>query len=407
MSKYFLILLATGTILFTSCDKDDDTTPSVEAPATYAFTRNNESTVSFSGQTTRIQMATELINGMKDFSAEKSLLLEMYRNETEAGGDANPFSNADLNASTKSVRSKVAASKEYFSDNVTDGTAIKELFETWINSQVDEVFPNENTLAEAGVAGQIADGSSTRYVNAKGLEYNQLVNKSLIGGLMLDQILNNYLSTTVLDEATNVEDNDGDVLADGKPYTTMEHKWDEAYGYAYGTAADLADPNKTIGSDDSFLNKYIGRVEGDADFAGIAAEIFDAFKLGRAAIEAKDYDLRDEQVVILRKALSKVIAVRAVYYLVQGKNALEASPANYGTAFHDLSEGYGFVYSLQFTHNPDTSKPYFSKAEVDAFITDMMGDGANGLWDVQASTLDAIATTIAAAFDFTVAQAAE
>ncbi|MCG8329013.1 MAG: DUF4856 domain-containing protein [Chitinophagales bacterium] len=407
MSKYFLLLLTATTIFFTSCDKDDDTTPSVEAPATYAFTRNNESTVSFSGQTTRIQMATELINGMKDFSIEKSQLLEMYRNETEAGEDANPFSDADLNVSTKSVRSKVAASKEYFSDNVTDGTAIKELFETWINAQVDEVFPNESTLAEAGVAGQIADGSSTRYVNSKGLEYNQLVNKSLIGGLMLDQILNNYLSTTVLDEATNIEDNDADVLAEGKPYTTMEHKWDEAYGYAYGTAADLADPNKTIGADDSFLNKYIGRVEGDADFAGIAAEIFDAFKLGRAAIEAKDYDLRDEQVVILRKALSKVIAVRAVYYLAQGKSALEASPANYGTAFHDLSEGYGFVYSLQFTHNPDTGKPYFSKAEVDAFIADMLGDGANGLWDVQPSTLDAIATTIAAAFDFTVAQAAE
>ena len=41
--------------------------------------------------------------------------------------------------------------------------------------------------------------------NAGGLEYNQLVNKGLIGALMVDQMLNNYLSAAVLDEADNRE----------------------------------------------------------------------------------------------------------------------------------------------------------------------------------------------------------
>ena len=403
-TKSYLLLLCLAILSFTACDDDgDDPQPMVEAPATYDFTRSGNSTVSFTGQTDRIKMGGELFNNLLNFSATKELLLEMYRNETAAGGDANPFADASLNESTKSIKSKVAASREYFSDETAQSALIKADFEEWITAQVEEVFPNENELAEAGKPGQIADGSSTRYVNGMGLEYDQMVGLSLIGALMTDQMLNNYLSTTVLDEGTNIEDNDNEVLVDGKDYTTMEHKWDEAYGYAYGTSANTADPNATIGEDDRFLNKYIGRVEGDEDFAGIAAEIFDAFKLGRAAIVAKDYDLRDEQAAIIRRAISTVIAVRAVYYLEQGKNGIENGA--FGPAFHDLSEGIGFIYSLQFTQNPDTGSPYFSKAEVDAFIADMLGDGENGLWDVQPATLEAISASIAAGFGFTTEQA--
>jgi len=404
MNKYTLLLLLAGLTFFSACDNDDDdNTPDVEAPATYEFNRGAASTVSFSGQTTRIQMGEELISGMNSFSNSEQLLLERYRNETADGGDANPFFFDALNESTKSIRSKVAASRDYFSTNTVDATAIKNQFESWISAQVSEVFPNESTLAEPGVAGQIADGSSTRFVNAQGLEYNQLVNKSLIGALMADQMLNNYLSVAVLDEGTNVEDNDQEVLAEGADYTTMEHKWDEAYGYLYGLSANPATPNATIGEDDSFLNKYVGRVEGDEDFAGIADEIFNAFKLGRAAIVAGEYDLRDEQADIIRVAISEVLAIRAVYYLNQGKLAIENG--NMGTAFHDLSEGYGFIYSLQFTRNPDTGRAYFTKTEVDAFLADLLGDGENGLWDVKPETLEALAAAIAAPFDFTVEQA--
>ena len=71
--------------------------------------------------------------------------------------------------------------------------------------------------------------------------------------------------------------------------TDMEHDWDEAYGYLYGTATNLADPNPTVGGDDSFLNKYLGKVNTDTDFSGIADDICNALKLGRAAIVAKDY----------------------------------------------------------------------------------------------------------------------
>ena len=218
---------------------------------------------------------------------------------------------------------------------------------------------------------------------------------------MADQMLNNYLGIAVLDAGDNQTNNDNDVLESGKNYTTMEHKWDEAYGYLFGTATSESNPVPTIGDDDSFLNKYLGRVDGDDDFTGIAQEIYDAFKLGRAAIVAKNYTVRDEQAAIIRQKVSEVIAIRAVYYLQQGKSQLGSSM---GGAFHDLSEGFGFVYSLRFTRNPDTSASYFTKSEVDGFIDDLQA-GNDGFWSITGTTLDAISQAIADKFDFTVAEA--
>jgi len=402
LKNLFSIAIMAAVLTFSGCG-DDDPLPSVDTPTSYSFTRNGQSTVSFSGQTTRIQMAEELISAMKDFGLSATTMLEMYRNDDGSGGDVSPFDNADLNSATKSVKSKVAASRDFFSANTAEAAQIKADFETWINAQVSEVFPNQQTLATAGTPGQIADGTSTRYVNAKGLEYNQAVNKGLIGALMLDQALNNYLSTSVLDEADNRTNNDNDVVADGQNYTAMEHKWDEAFGYLYGTSLSASDPNASIGGDDSFLNKYIGRVEGDSDFSGIADDILNAFKLGRAAIVAKQYDIRDAQAAIIRQKLSEVIAIRSVYYLQQGKNSLEASTPAYGSAFHDLSEGFGFIYSLRFTNNMAGS-PYFTRAEVDGFIDQLVGS-TTGFWEVTPATLDDISNVIAAKFSFTVDEA--
>lgn len=403
-----LLMMAMISLILFSCSDDENPSPGVNAPDTYTFERNGSSTVAFNGQTNRIMMAEELVDAMLEFSITKERLLEMYRNETASGDDASPFGNADLNAAPQSIKSKVAASADYFAANTSESSQIKADFEFWINAQVEEVFPNQNTVASPGTAGQLADGSATRYVNASGLVLNQVVSKSLIGALMADQMLNNYLSAAVLDAGTKRQDNGNGLLEDGENYTTMEHNWDEGYGYLYGTSTDKENPNTTIGEDDSFLNDYTGTVNNDNDFIGIADDIFNAFKLGRAAIVAISYDVRDEQAKIIRDRISKVIAIRAVAYLQQAKVALPNDRNNttaYGTAFQLLSEGYGFVYSLRFTRMPDSDQPYFTKAEVDSLLSDLLGDGPNGFWDVKGSTLDSISETIAAKFDFTVAQA--
>lgn len=113
-----LPLLATLTfalIIFSNCDISDSSS-SIETPEIYEFTRNGESTVSFSGQTTRLKMATELVQSIHDFDNSTSeLLLQMFRNEGLNGEDVAPFNNEELNTSSKSIKSKVAASRDYFS----------------------------------------------------------------------------------------------------------------------------------------------------------------------------------------------------------------------------------------------------------------------------------------------------
>ena len=394
------VLLSIGcVVLLMACSNTEtDLEPQIietVAPATYSFERAGATSVSFGGQTTRIEMGGEFVSALKNTSETNASLNAKFAHT--AG--ANNFSDAALNASSKSIRSKVAASTDFYASNTTDATAIKADFDSWIRAQVSEVFPMWDMDASAGNAGQIqeAGGGSVRYVNAKGIEYNQLINKGLIGALMVDQILNNYLSPAVLDAASNVADNDAESLNDGKNYTTMEHKWDEAFGYLYGKEADITAPTL---NNDSFLNKYLSRVEGDADFAGIAEEIYNAFKLGRAAIVAKDYTTRNVQAEILREKISEIVGIRAVYYLQQGKNNL---PTDKGGAFHDLSEGIGFIYSLQFTRMPNSTASYFTKSEVDGFMATLQN--GNGFWDLSSETLDEMSATIAAKFNFTLAQA--
>ncbi|TYB77033.1 DUF4856 domain-containing protein [Bizionia myxarmorum] len=401
MNKIFVA--ATLTALFlSSCSSDDDmtTTPTdtgVIAPTTYVFQRGGESTVSFGGQTTRILMAGEFVSALKDNTNSQSTLDAMF---THIEGNAD-FSNADLNASGKNIRSKVAASKDYFSANITVSNEIKADFDAWIAEQANEVFPNWAGTASAGVAGQLQqlNGGSTRYVTAKGLELNQAVAKGFIGGLMTDQMLNNYLSTSVLDEGANAANNNNGVLEEGEIYTSMEHKWDEAYGYLYG--AEL-DPSFPVLGADSFLNTYLNQVDSNSNFSGTANAVFEAFKLGRAAIVAKNYTVRDAQAQIIREHISKVSAVRAVHYLQGGKTKI--AEGDMAAAFHQLSEGFGFIYSLQFTRKPNTDSPYFSHDEVQAYVAELMA--GNGFWDVSDATLDTISEEIATRFNFSVAQAA-
>ena len=402
MIRKISFLLAT-TFLVASCSSDDDVAPTktIDIPTTYTFTRDGNTTVDFNGQTTRIAMSTEILSSFSDFDNATEASIDAQF--AHVAGDAD-FSDASLNASAKNVRSKVAASVDYYATNAVESQAIKSTFDDYISKQVNEVFPNQNTLAVAGIAGQLADGTRTRYISAKGLEYNQAFAKGLLGALMTDQVLNNYLSVTVLDEGDNRANNDAGITAEGKSYTTMEHKWDEAYGYIYGASQDPANPNATIGEDDKFLNEYIGRVNDDADFNTIAETIYEAFKSGRAAIVAGDYTLRNELAAVIRAEVSKVIAVRGIYYLQKSKEKIEAG--NQTSAFHGLSEAYGFVYSLQFTRNPQTDAPYLSASEVTALLDKLMGDGANGFWDITPDTIDSVSESIAAKFDFTVAQAA-
>ena len=100
-----------------------------------------------------------------------------------------------------------------------------------------------------------------------------------------------------------------------------------------------------------------------------------------------DYTERDAQALIIKNHLSIVTAQKAVDYLTGAAADAALLNADY---FHALSEGYGFIMSLQFT-NFDGS-PYFTHTEVMEMIATL--ESGNGFWDRTSSELLDMASTI-------------
>ncbi|WP_243739437.1 DUF4856 domain-containing protein [Flavicella sediminum] len=393
--------------MFVACDNGEDLQDIINkvedietgftVPSTYNFTRGGNTTVSFSGQTTRLSMAKEVLNYLAVDSGKSAQEIEAAFAHTTG---ANDFTDTDLNASDKSVKSKVAASDDLFGEDAVTKGAIQADFSEYISNQVSEVVPNKDVEATAGTAGYI--GSKPRYVNGKGIEYNQVFNKGMIGALVMDQVLNNYLGNIRVSNEDYISKNNAETLEEGKNYTKYEHHFDEAYGYVYGDATvDSESPIDRAG--DKFLFSYITQVNADTDFEGIQNQIFKAFVLGRAAVVANEYEVLNKAIDVLQYQISKVVAVRAVHYFQAGKVSLAAD--DYESAFHALSEGYGFLYSLQFSRNPVTDAPYFTFEEVTTLLDKL--EAGNGFWDLKDGTvLDEVSNAISAKFDFTTAQAA-
>ena len=398
LSTFPILLLALA-----SCSNDDATaedTYNYTVPATYTFERNAVPSVDYSGQSSRLLMLDEM---GKYFStaatngtvADDAVLSDMYANVN------NRYTGAGLNASGKQLKDKTAASKDYFSlylggGSIAEQVSVRDLFETQFDNGD---AASQGATASAGVAGVYLDGTSKRLFAANGLEPQQVLLKGMMGACFMDQIANNYLSLNKLDGGTNKVDNTNKVLLTGKSYTEMEHNWDEAYGYIYGADNVTVTPNTF-----KFWSSYINQVNADTDFNTLKADIDLAFRKGRAAIVANDYKVRDAQIDIIKSKLAMVSAVRAVFYLQEGKGKLATDKG--AKAFHALSEGYGFIMSLRYTNKPGTNSPYFTKSEVDAMLASMVS-GTNGLWaiDTLGAKLDTISTQIAVKFGFTVAQA--
>ena len=262
----------------------------------YAFTRNGETSVSYGGQTLRLQMVGELASYMS-----KGKIANVT-----AGGALAKFQEV---IDGKELENKTAASvqtflKRVFRDHEATSTVMK---------------ANPTQIASDGTAGLLTyvdDGEEKqRLFDNLGYESDQLFMKTMIGGLVSNQMVNVYLGDAKMDEDNTTLEVDDDGVT--KNYTKMEHNWDEAFGYLWGLAtnAQTMTDGVSVNPDDILLDKYLKKVNNTPGYEGIAQDILDAFRVGRQAIVEKDYATRDAQRVILKQLVSKVVLVRAHHYL--------------------------------------------------------------------------------------------
>jgi hypothetical protein len=308
VSLSFIFLALIG---LTSCDKDDtDPIQPYEVPATYTFDGAN-----YSSSTNRIKMAVELNSYLG--SGSSTILSQEKANQLFTNTNS-PFTNPDLNASGV---------------NLADKTAEAIVFKGFMDQHVANSNAH-NTPASDGSTGFIPRGSGKILVGPQGLEFNQAVAKGMMGSLFFKEVMA-ILST--IPTADNTTQTDG--------ATAMQRSWDEAFGYLgipadYDTARTYVntDPNRPL-----LWGGYLAERGKPIQAGGI---LFEAFRKGRAAIGAKDYVVRDQQIKIIQETWEKLAAISALAYVTIPQAS--TSVGNLGTQFHALSEGYGFVLGLKY-----------------------------------------------------------
>ena len=372
-TKKFKSLLAIASLIaITSCDGDnDDNQPGLEVPETYTFTRDGESTVSFSGQTERLDMVSEMKTYIKKGDAGEAIdadvLLNMFANENS------PFSDDALNASTKQIEDKTF---------VTDVQFFKDLFVAAEAVSID--VSDNSTSAEEGVAGTIERGTSGTFINVneKGWEFTQIMEKGLMGALMYNQIFNSYLTDEKIGESV-----DNETIVEGKTYTTLEHHWDEAFGY-WGVPVDF--PNGDPVLSDANNRFWANYTNGLDDILGLNEPLMTAYITGRAAIVANDHETKNEQVATIYELHELVTAAKAVGYINEALADLGAN--DIGNLFHHLSEGYGFVKAIKYS-------PYaaLTTAQIETILTENFGTDGD-FWAVSAAGLNTAKSTLISAY---------
>ncbi|MDX1446485.1 DUF4856 domain-containing protein [Lishizhenia sp.] len=378
-SKALLVLIA-GAMAFTACKKEgctDETASNYNeeakkddgscvyidnspvAPTTYAFTdENDNSTVSYGGQQDRLAQLSEMVAMMKDGvngPVDAQALQDMFANTGDNGNGNFSFS------SSKQLKNKCFANDVAFFEDALDSLAL--------SSQ------SYNMTAANGQAGLVTNGTKTYLVAANGMEYTQIIEKGLMGAVLMYQANNVYFSDTKMD----VDNTTAVDPAAGKYYTAMEHHFDEAFGY-FGVDVDFP---TTI--PDHFWGEYCNSRDTELNSNAV---MMDNFLKGRFAITQEDYTARDEAIEAIQVMWEKIAARQAIHYL-------DAAISNFGTDdavyLHTLSEALGFTMCIRYA-GQDTR--VLTQTELNTILA-MYGDN---FWDLTLVDLNNIKAELEAKY---------
>jgi hypothetical protein len=412
-----------------ACGGDGDNNPDSSgngnpvAPQTYAFESRfapEVSSVTYAGQTFRHLLIQDLTTYMESLvdnqdlfgpvSARQEVLdrLNFYYRFSTAGESANYLLETTPEATPGptygAVNSATTLSEKIAGNDVPLRRGELKGWTTDLTTQTPEGLIDYwfDQIAENTTDNNAATDPT---VTAAGQDLRQLVQKFLLGAVTYSQAAEDYLNSERGLQAQNSEPEEGI-----EPFTTLEHEWDEGFGY-YGAARDfnnltdtqIADnvANDTDGSGtiDLYSEYNWGHSQNSAkrdlgssssaktDFTKGA---FDAFVAGRAIITRADGELTEQEFAALEAQRNaalenweKSIASTAVHYINDTLKAMNDPAYDVATGttgnLEDLakvwSELKGFALSLQFN-------PYALLSDLDFDrIHELLGDApvlANG-----------------------------
>lgn len=309
-TKTFAFAAFAATVALTSCSEDGDDQPSYNVPTTYSFQN-----VNYSGQSARITMLGELDTYIKTGNNGAVLNAQTMRN-MYANVNA-PFADASLNTSGKQLKDKTIATAQATFEGFFDAVAT--------------ASQSAGAAATNGTAGILTTADNKKYlVDAKGVEYQQVISKGLMGAIFYNQAVEGYLTDLKIGPTI-----DNTTVTPGEG-TKMEHHWDEAFGYL-GAPTDF--PANTTNL--KYWAHYSNQVNA---VLNSNKTLMDAFIKGRAAISAKDMKGKDAAAATIRTEWERLVAASAIHEL----NAARTNFADQAKKSHYLSEAMGFVMGLKY-----------------------------------------------------------
>ena len=341
-----------------SCKNDKnptpDTTPKYDVPTTYNFAN-----VDFSESTTRLGMITEMQNIMKAATVAKGTALDVAKLKNMFANTGSPFATAAYNTAGINLKDQTAP-----------------LFQTDFNRFVDSLnTATSGAEASKGVAGwgvSSTNANSKFLLTAAGVNYAQVFNKAIMGGLITYQIVNNYMTAGIAESVDN------STVVAGKG-TALQHNWDLAFGY-WGVPIDF--PTNKTGV--KLWGSYSTQVD-----SGYKANklLMDAFLKGRAAINNKDTKTKQDQATIILQAFERLTAAAALQEVKEVKESISDDIQRNSR----LSECYGFIYSLKY--NP-------KRKITDAQIDGLLALFPKNFYNLTLEDVNKIRDAVAAQYDF-------
>jgi len=407
------LTLLSASVMLAACGSSSD--DSIDPPA-YSFTSKidaTESSVSYSGQATRQLLINDLkaLIGTADLydvtqdAAGKTEVLERLNRIYAVGTkevtgklnlmDENVF-DGDVEATPVSISveaplvltqtdySALSSDKNLQSKIAGQDNDLTNAFVGWDVTISGEQTDNDRpdlliqTWFEA-IADLATDGDdATTFVSSEGLDYQQLVQKLLLGAVNYSQAAEDYLKPSKgLVKQNNVGDKDG-----AKDYTSLEHQWDEGFGY-FGAGRDYANrtdsDNKNIvafdqnqdgeidlyaeynfGHSVNAVKRDLGATDEGTDFSKAA---IDAFQNGRQLIQdnfgtdpVEGTGYHSELAQFAETALNNwenAIAATVIHYIndviAETESLGTNEPASLANRAKHWSEMKGFALSLQFS----------------------------------------------------------
>lgn len=471
------LTLITAAGMLTACGSDSDGEAPINYPSTYAFDSkvvDGESSVKFTGQAARQLLISELKKAAdEDYEATvtQAELEGIYATGTSylSGRDIYTASaNTDTTAVPVSAEANFTLVQADYAD-VFDGADSKKLsnktagcdndlsagqFIGWNVTTLVDCGDNDTTvdfqdapysLMLEWIAGVAAEGQ----VNATlGLDYQQLFQKFLLGAVAYSQAAEDYIKPTKgLLKQNSAADNAAEVESGAEAnldtYTSLEHQWDEGFGY-FGASLDyLSIEDATIAAGDKVnqsdvsgeyridllkgeynygLAQYASKHDYMTETTDLSNDIMVAFLEGRQLIvdnfgsnpvEGDGFHSRLESISDRAvKGMEEIFAISVVKYInstIPKVTSYDASNADTVAALAKYwSELKGFALGLQFNPSPVLSftdqitlHEKIGQAPVTSITSSTKADFISDLEDARALVVEAYGfdATAAAAWD--------